>query len=282
VRLSLSILLAVLLTGSLILSAIAGNSLTADYQGTLKIGGTGAALGTIAQVAAAFQKKHPGVRFVIPPSLGSTGGIKAVIAGALDLGLSSRRLTESERRQGAMALEYGRSPLLLVTSHKDTGVNFTLKQVAALYAGEARNFPDGTHMRIIIRPEHDADTLLVRSFSPEMDQAVQEALSRKGMIVAVTDQDNAEALEKINGAIGWMSLAQLITEKRSVNPLPLDTINPTQENFASGRYPFYKSFFVVTRGQPTPMAESFIQFLTSAEGREILLKTGHVAEMKKP
>ena len=282
VRLSLTVLIAVLLIGSLKLPASASNGLPADYQGTLKIGGTGAALGTIAQVAAAYQKKYPGVRFVIPPSLGSTGGIKAVTAGALDVGLTSHPLTEAEARQGAVALEYGRSPLLLVTSHKATGVNLTLKQVASLYAGNITSFPDGTPIRLIIRPDCDVDTLLIRGLSPEMDKAVQKAQSREGMIVAVTAHENGDILEKIRGAIGWMTLAQLISERRLVTPLPLDNVAPTQENFAAGRYPFYKPFFVVTRAQPTPIAQSFIEFLTSAEGREILLKNGHVVEVKKP
>jgi phosphate transport system substrate-binding protein len=281
-RLSLSILIAVLLIGSLKLPATASSLLTADYQGTLKIGGTGAALGTIAQVAAAFRKKYPGVRFVLPPSLGSTGGIKAVIAGALDVGLSSRPLTEEERRQGAVALEYGRSPLLLVTSHKDTGVNFTLKQIAALYAGEVRTFPDGTLIRVIMRPEAEFDIHMIRGLSPEMDQAVHKAQSREGMIVAVTDFDNGEILEKIRGALGWMTLAQLISEKRSLTPLPIDNIMPSEANFASGVYPLFRSFSVVTGSKSSPLAKAFIEFLTSAEGREILLRNGHFMVVKQP
>ena len=60
-------------------------------------------------------------------------------------------------------------------------------------------------MRVILRPELEIDLHLVRGLSPEMDQAVQKAQSREGMIVAVNDQDNAEALERISGAIGWIS-----------------------------------------------------------------------------
>jgi phosphate transport system substrate-binding protein len=133
--------LAVFLMGALQLPVGAADVLTTDFQGPLKIGGTGAALGAITQVVAAFQKKHPKAHCVIPPSLGSTGGINAVIAGALDLGLSSRPLTEAERRQGAVAFEYARTPFLLVTSHQVAGVNFTLKQVASLYAEKSENFP---------------------------------------------------------------------------------------------------------------------------------------------
>ena len=281
-RLQFTYLMAVLLTVALQLPVTAGAVLAADYQGTLKIGGTGAALGTMAQLAAAFQKKYPGVRVIIPPSLGSTGGIKAVIAGALDLGLSSRPLTEAEARQGLVAFEYARSPFLLVTSHNAAGVNFTLQQVASLYAGDITSFHDGTPIRLIIRPDFDVDMRLLRSLSPEMDQAVQKAQAREGMIVAVTDHDNGEILEKSRGSLGWMTLAQLISENLKLEPLPIDTILPSQANFASGKYPFFKSFSAVTGAQPSPMAKAFLEFLTSAEGRAILLRNGHFIDLKQP
>lgn len=281
-RLRLTHLILVLLMVALQLPVTASGVLAADYQGTLRIGGTGAAHGAITQVAAAFQKKHPAVRLVFPPSLGSTGGIKAVIAGALDVGLNSRPLTEAERRHGLVMVEYARTPLLLVTSHTGAGVNFTLKQIASLYNGEIQSYPDGTPIRLIMRSEVEIDIHLVRGLSAEIDIAVHRAQSREGMIVAVTDQENGDNLERIRGAIGWMTLAQLMSEGRQVTPLPLDNILPSQANFASGKYPLFRSFSVVTGAQPSPMVKSFLEFLTSAEGREILLRNGHLIDMKQP
>ena len=254
----------------------------ADYQGTLRIGGTGAAVATITQVAAAFQKKHPDVRLVFPPSLGSAGGIKAVIAGALDVGLNSRPLTEAEGGHGLVLAEYARTPLLLVTSHKGAGVSFTLKQIAALYNGEIQAYPDGTPLRVIMRPEVEIDIHLVRGLSPEIDAAILRAQLREGMNVAVTDHDNGEMLAKTRGAIGWMTLAQLISENLELAPLPIGTILPSQANFASGKYPLFRSFSVVTGAQPTPLTKAFLEFLTSAEGRAILLKNGHFIDVKQP
>ncbi|MGB8991695.1 MAG: substrate-binding domain-containing protein [Desulfobaccales bacterium] len=254
----------------------------ANYQGTLRIGGTGAALGTITQVAAAYQKQHPDVHIVIPPSLGSNGGIKAVLAGALDVGLSSRLPTEAERRQGAVAWEYARSPLLLVPAHKGAPVNFSFKEIASLYNGDIKTFPDGAPIRMVLRPEVEIDMHVVRSMSPEIDAAVTKAQSREGMLVAVTDQDNAKILENVRGAIGWITLAQIISEKLPVTPFPIENIMPSEANFVSGKYPYNRLFLVVTGAQPTPLAKSFIEFLTSAEGRAILLRNGHFVDVKKP
>jgi phosphate transport system substrate-binding protein len=278
----LTYVIAVLLTVALQLLVAASGVLAADYHGTLRIGGTGAAVATITQVAAAFQKKHPEVRFVFPPSLGSSGGIKAVIAGALDVGLNSRPLTEAERGHGLLMAEYARTPLLLVTSHKGATGNFTLQRIASLYNGDLQGYPDGTPLRVIMRPDVEIDIHLVRGLSPEIDAAIQQAQLREGMAVAVTDRDNAEMLVKTRGAIGWMTMAQLISENLELTPLPIDNIQPDQANFASGKYPLVRTFSVVTGAHPTPLAKAFLEFLTSAEGRAILLRNGHLVDVKQP
>src|SRR3989338_2515671 len=69
-----------------------------DYK--IRIGGSGGALGAMKIIAAAFKKTHPRADVVVLPSLGSGGGIKAAIAGSLDVGLSSRPLKDTERAQG--------------------------------------------------------------------------------------------------------------------------------------------------------------------------------------
>ncbi len=71
------------------------------FAATLKIGGTGAALGTMRLLADEFVRLHPDTSIVIPDSLGSGGGIKAVLAGALDIALSSRQLKSKEKNAGA-------------------------------------------------------------------------------------------------------------------------------------------------------------------------------------
>jgi phosphate transport system substrate-binding protein len=264
------------------LALLEKSALSSDYQGTIKIGGTGGAYAVMTQVTAAFQKKYPHARFYFPPSLGSSGGIKAVLAGALNLGLSARPLTKEEHLQGAVAVELGRSPIMLVTSHKRPGVNFTLREIASLYLGEIRAYADGVPIRLILRPMVESDTSFLLSLSPEVAAAVRKAHAREGMIVAVTDQDNANSLEKIRGAIGWMTLAQLISERRALTPLTIGGVRPGLETLASGAYPYSKPFFVVTGNNPGPLVKSFIEFLISREGREILSQNGLLVDGKRP
>lgn len=248
----------------------------ADLKGTIKIGGTGTALGSFKELGEAFKKIHPDVNIVILPSLGSGGGIKAVNEGALDIGLSSRPLKDTEKQQGTVAVEYARTPFVFVTAQKTGSHNFTLQDIAKIFSGEMKKWPDGTPIRLVLRPESDMDTVLQKSMSPEMDKAVTKALSHEGMIMAFTDQESADSVEKVQGAIGTSTLAQIISEKRPLNTITLNGVVPDMKNLANGSYKYYKTLYIVTGPKSGPVSRDFIEFINSGKGREILQKTGHL------
>ncbi len=242
----------------------------------LKIGGTGCALGGIKEVAVAFQKKHPEISIRIIPSLGSGGGIRAALAGSLDIALSARPLTDHETAAGASAIEYARTPFAFVTASVARERSITLLQAAAIYSGEMLEWPDHTPIRLIIRPESDTDTVLLKEMSPAMEKAVRRALSREGMLVAITDQENADLLAKVKGAFGAATLSQLVSEKLPLRALSLDGVQPSLASLAGGTYPYFKVYFAVTGPRSSPAAKRFVDFLFSPEGRAVLTRTGHL------
>ena len=251
---------------------------SAAAKETITIGGTGCALSGIKDVAAAYRKKHPETMITIVPSLGSSGGIKALLAGSLDLALSARQLNSDEQAQGAEMVQYARTPFVFATNEAALAARgFTLEQVASLYSGETTTWPDNDSVRLIIRPEADTDTHLLKEMSPAMAKAVQKALSREGILTAVTDQENAGMLEKLHGAIGTMALSQIVSEKWALYALPLNKVTPSAKSLANGTYPYFKSFFAVTKSGSRPAVQRFLAFLLSPEGRAILARTEHLA-----
>ncbi len=248
---------------------------------TIRIGGTGCALGGIRAVAQAFEKRNPGIKIKVLPSLGSGGGIRALFSGALDIALSARQLTEAERSQGAEATEYARTPFVFATSDRTETGAVSLHQVAAIYRGDKQRWPDGTPIRLVLRPETDADMQFLRTLSPAMEKAVSHALLQNGMIMASTDQDNADLLGSIRGAFGACTTAQIESEKRRLRPLTLDGVSPSLTNLANGTYPYSKIFFAVV-WHANPATRSFLRYLQSSEGSTILRRTGHLtARMAK-
>jgi phosphate transport system substrate-binding protein len=276
-RVSMMFWVSMIAAAGLLFAAIsAGPACAGGKSAAIMIGGTGSALGGMKEIAKAFRKEHPEITISFVPSLGSSGGIKAALAGSLDLALSARPLTDSEREQGASAVEYARTPFLFATRDASHAVPLTLRKVASIYGGEGPQWPDGAPLRLVLRPEGDMDLLLLRSMSPEMDIAVQKAVRRQGMLVAVTDQENADALVKVKGAFGATTLAQILAEKRPLIPLSLDGVAPGVDTLAEGRYPFSKVFYAISTPRSSSATRQFIEYLASPKARATLTKTGHL------
>lgn len=241
----------------------------------IKIGGTGGALATMQMLADAYRKTRPEAEITVLPSLGSGGGIKAVLAGGIQIAVSSRPIEPSETSQGANAYEYGRTPFVFAVAVKNAVAGITVKDLVEIYSGARGRWPDGATIQIVLRPVGDSDSDMVRSISPEVRQAKTLAEKRPGMLFEVTDQEAADDIENIPGAFGTTTLAQIISEQRAIKALRFNGVEPSAKTVADGSYPYFKRLFIVT-GPKTPVpAHQFIAFVRSAAGREILARTGH-------
>ena len=243
---------------------------------TLRISGTGGAIGGMRLLAEAFRMAEPGVDVIIPPSIGSSGGIRAAIAGKLDIGFSARPLRPEEMAQGARQTAYARTALVFAVHPDVRKSDITLAEVLEIYAGRKTAWDDGTAVRLILRPDSDTDTTTLRMISPGMADAVEQSQKREGLIVATTDQNSADAIERTDGSFGTSTLALVVSEKRRIRMLPVSGVKPTTASVRDGTYPWTKTFFLVTRRTPSPTAERFIRFVRSPEGKAILSRVGHI------
>jgi phosphate transport system substrate-binding protein len=241
----------------------------------IKIGGTGNALGTMRLLGDAFGKQNPDTKVTVLPSVGTSGAIKAVPKGAIDIGLSSRPLTEEERKLGAIAVEYARTPLVFAVATKTQVRTLTLDQVADIYNGKMVNWPDGSQIRPVLRQAGDDNTRQVKLMSPALDKALSAAEQRPGMPFATTDQEAADKTESIPGALGVTTLSLINSENRPLRALTLNNVEPTAGNGASGTYPHVKRLYLITQNNQSAPVKRFIAFLQSSAGREILNRAGH-------
>ncbi len=260
----------------LTLSLFGGAPPSSASAETIKLGGTGSAIGTMKILARAFMKSNPEAKVIVLPSLGSSGGVRAMLGGAIDIALTTRPPRKKERAKGATGFEYGRSPFVLVVGEKDKAANLTTEQLVKIYEGKTTNWPDGSRIRLILRQERDSSTKMLMKISPEMRRAVKKSLRRKGMKTAMNQQESAKLVETLPGALGTSVLTLILTEKRRMKPLPFNGAKPTVNAIADGTYPYFKRYHMVTGPRkPSPLARRFIAFVRSPEGSGILARTGH-------
>jgi len=242
----------------------------------IRISGTGGAMETMRILGEAFVKSNPGVRVEILPGMGSSGSVKAVLAGRLDIGLSARTLNGEERAQGAVETRYARTPFVFAVNKTLKMTGLTLEGVAGIYGGK-RDWEDGKRIRLVLRPIEDSDNPVLNSMSPGMSAAVDIAFRRKGMIMATTDHDAADAIETVPGAFGATTLSLVLSENRALRVLSLDGVMPSVRTMSDRSYPYGKTFFMVTRKVPPAAVRRFIDFVRSPAGSAILGKNGQAA-----
>ncbi len=242
---------------------------------TIRISGTGGAIGTVKILGEAFRKTEPGIRVALLPVMGSSGSIKAVLAGRLDIGLSARTLSGEERDRGVVETRYARTPFVFGVNSTLEMTGLSLEGLAAIYAG-VRDWENGNRIRVVLRPREDTDIPVLKNISPAMNTAVDIALRRKGMIVAMTDHDAADAIENVPGAFGGTTLSLLLSERRALRLLSVNGITPSLRAMADRSYPFSKTFFMVTKIHPPESVRRFIDFVRSPAGAAILARNGQV------
>jgi phosphate transport system substrate-binding protein len=241
----------------------------------IRIGGAGSTLGSMKLLAAAFEKKHPGTKVIVLPSIGSIGGIAAVSRGGVDIGLLGRPLNDKERKLGLSVIEYARTPLVFITKENINVSNLSTQEIIKILRGDTKTWPSGERIRLILRQPTESNAISVREISPEMSEAMDIAMSRPWKVIALTDQETTSLVEKTPGAFSFCSLAQLVFEKRKIRALAYNGINPISKNSANDLYPIVKTHAMLIKPNPSPKIKQFINFVKSSEGKKILEESGN-------
>jgi phosphate transport system substrate-binding protein len=243
---------------------------------TVTVGGTGSAMQALRLLSSRFQAEHPGVTVEIPASLGSSGGIRAVGAGAIDLSISARPLTDAERAAGLVAEPWGRTPLMVVVPPTVSERQITFDGLADILAGRRTLWANGEPIVPVLRPPLDADTLLLSAASPVLAAALDEARRRPGMLEAMTDQDAAATLTSVPGALGLLTLLQKTSEGLSLVPMRLEGQNPDVDAVIAGRYPLVRSYWIVHRPALGAEAKALLDYLEGPAARGMVRGLGMV------
>jgi len=240
---------------------------------TLRVGGTGAGSGALQALAKAFEKHHPGRSVLVLPSIGSSGGVRAVLDGKLDVGCISRPLTPEERPRGLVEVPWATTAFVFATQVTSTPMDLCLAGIEEIYAGRRTQWPDGRPIRLIMRPRSDTAFAYLSGFTPGMRAALERAHDLPGVCIGITDQETLTHLERTPGSFGTTVLGLVVSEGRKVRVLAVDGIPPSSPD-----YPFALTLTLIHRpGALSPALRDFLDFLRSKAGQQILAKGGYRA-----
>jgi phosphate transport system substrate-binding protein len=242
----------------------------------LVIAGSGTNVLLTEALVKAFMRRHPGRPLKVLPSIGSTGGIKAVHKGKIAMGLASRPLRGLENTWGLTVRPFARTVVVFGANPSVPDDGLSTRDVTDIYSGRRSTWRDGGRIVVLAREEGDSGAeILIRHV--EGFKGVLENVWRSGMWrIEFRDGDCNRSLARIKNAMGWTDLGSVRLGAYKIKTLSFNGVAPTADNLLSGKYPLYKELsFVYQEPLADPLVE-FVAFVASPEGRELINESGYI------
>jgi phosphate transport system substrate-binding protein len=238
----------------------------------LRVGGTGGATALLGYLGKPFTAQTA-IAVEVVAGLGSGGGINAAADGVLDVAVSGRPLSQAERARALVAALAIRTPYVLATS-RALPTAMEEGDILAAFSKEKAYWPDGTLIKLILRPRPESDNLALVSLFAGMEVALGKARERPELPVAATDQDNADLAESLPGSLIGATYTQIKMEARKLQMIAINGVAPSIEAFDSGAYRYTKVLYVLHREPASNAARRFVQFMHSEDGIRAMREAG--------
>ncbi len=253
-------------------NSVNNNGGAAAISGTVSTDGSTSMEKVIGALSESYMAVNKNVTVNYNPT-GSGAGITAVQEGTCDIGLSSRALKDEEKAAGLKETVLAYDGIAIIV-HPDNPVSdLSIEQIAQLYTGEITNWKDvgGNDAQVVLIGREAAsgtrDGFESITGTKDKCQYRQELTSTGDVITAVSQNPDA---------IGYASLASI---KDSVKALNVDGVTPSEASVKDGSYKVQRPFVLVTvEGKAlSEAAQSFFDYVTSADAADIIAKAGAVA-----
>jgi phosphate transport system substrate-binding protein len=261
---------------TMLLSAgIAPTAAFADDVITHRIAGTGIALAAMRLLSEDFSATEPNVRWVVLPSLGTPGGIRALIEGEIDMALAARRLTAEELARGVQEAACFQTALVFASSHpRPSGI--AKVDLPDLFGTVDRTWPDGVPIKVILRARAGSENSYLSQVVPALGPVLEAAYKRPGMPVGVTDQHNAELAIRTVGSLAIITLLQVRSERLNLRILPLDGNVATPETLENNTYPLPIPICLLTMQNHPRAVSTFVAYIRSSAAQTRLRSLGAI------
>ena len=282
-----SFLPAVALLLTLVLAGCGEDATTTDAGGSaLKINGS-TTVNLPAAEAAEVLRAEQGMNIQIDTQGGSSGGISMLGDGLVQLGMSSKHVSDDDRAKYPQIdfneIHVGEDAVAMIVSKDvwDAGVrSLDKEQLRGIYEGRITNWSEvgGPDQRIAFfnkEPGRGTWEVFAHWLYGDSKSAPPASFPEVG--------GNEETRNKVASTQGAMSqLSSSWADGKTVFALALrgddgNEVEATPANIASHVYPMSRPLFLLSNGEPTGDAKTFVDFMLSERGQELVRKHGYLA-----
>jgi phosphate transport system substrate-binding protein len=223
-------------------------------------------------MATLFSRQHPETAIEVPDSVGTSGGIKAVLAGQAELARTARPLRAEEKAAGLAETVFATAPVVFAVNPSVTGLpGLTAEQALAVFSGRVRDWSElggapGPVFPVCRKtPETSRDRL---------DAAIPgfADLDCRNQAVAYSTPEAVSLVAAHPGAIGYFTLPAMAGTP--LRPLAFEGVAPTPENLGRGTYVLSVPFALAYKPPLGPAAARFLAAFGQADARALLAQFG--------
>lgn len=237
----------------------------------LRVSGSGVTLKLLKLLGAEYGR--PEIGFEYTSGLHSSGGVRGVESGDLEIGCVSRELTPAELELG---LEYVKlsDDGLVIAVHPAAGIDaLTSEEVRRVYAGEFENWSElgGADIDIVIldRNEDESAKIILRQFILGPGQPVTDSA-----VSLFTESDMATAVSETPGAIGYFSLGHALSAEVDVTLVALDGVTPSVGTIISGEYAMVRPLGIVVPPTADDATSDFVEWAAGEDAQRAMAEHG--------
>jgi len=237
----------------------------------LILAGTGGGIALMRALTSQWrQRDDQAPPIMIPPSIGTSGGFKALQDGAIDAALSARALKADELAHGLQAHLIGHSPLVFVVPAQLPIDAITTQNLERYYTHELTQWPSGAPATPLYRERTDSGLALIKDYAPELGRRLSQLGPDKPVLY--TNQAMRDALLESEGALGWLDLNTLKDNAPDrLKALRLDGRDP----YTDRSYPLMQPLYLITRGELSDKLGLFLDFLKTPLAKRLLQEHGY-------
>jgi phosphate transport system substrate-binding protein len=242
--------------------------------------------------AEAYMKQNPGTSIAVTGG-GSGTGISAMVNNTCDIAEVSREMKESEI---ALVESKGFTPKKIIVALDGLAVvvnpankisELAIAQLADVFTGKIKNWKElGGHDAKIV--------LLSREVNSGTHVYFKEHVLRHGKadgkeefaseaLLLSSSQAIADEVSQNLDAIGYYGMGYITAKEKALKiskEKNAPAISPTMDNVISGAYPISRPLLMYSKGEPKGLVKSFIDYVLSPAGQEIVKKLDFVPVQK--